>query len=72
MLIAVKRGSRSWTTDFDGDEYNMTLYLDKKMADGMSTFRVYNNVRQLDRPGRVSDNIYISKPIVGALAAALA
>ena len=38
----------------------------------MSTFAPHMNVKQLDRPGRVSSNIYISKSLVSSLAQYLA
>ena len=55
-------------TDFDGDALNITLCLDGKMTNLLETFKPYYNVKQLDRPGRVSGHIYVSKSLVGSLA----
>jgi hypothetical protein len=38
------------------------------MTNLLETFKPYYNVKQLDRPGRVSGNIYVSKSLVGSLA----
>ena len=43
-----------------------------KLATMMQTFAPYYNVKQLDRPGKVSGNIYISKSLVGSLGQYLA
>ena len=50
------------------DEINFTTAIDGKMADQYSTFAPYCNVREMDRPHKVSGNIYVSKPLVGSLA----
>ena len=38
------------------------------MVDQLQTFAPYYNVRQMDRPHKVSGYIYVSKPLVGSLA----
>lgn len=50
------------------DALNITTAIDGKMTDQLETFKPYYNVRHLDRPHKVSGNIYVSKPLVGSLA----
>ena len=54
------------------DALNITMAVDGKMTNLMQTFAPYYNVKQLDRPGKVSGNIYISKSLVGSLGQYLA
>ena len=49
------------------DALIITLCLDMKLATMMQTFAPYYNVKQLDRPGRLSGNIYVTKSLVGSL-----
>lgn len=62
---------RSMNLDFDGDEINFTTAIDGKMTNFYETFSPYYNVREMDKPYKAGGNIYISKPIVGALASYL-
>lgn len=50
------------------DEINQIYLPDGMMIEEFKTFRPHFNVHQLDEPDKMSGNIYISKPIIGAMA----
>lgn len=50
------------------DEINQIYMTDNMMVEELKTFRPHYNVFQLDEPDKMSGNIYVSKPIVGAQA----
>lgn len=57
-----------WNGDFDGDELNLLLCLDRKMLAAFSRFRPHLSARSLRRPRRLSDYMKIHAPVAATWA----
>ena len=58
----------SWNADYDGDELNMLLCLDKKMLSWFNRFRPHLGMRSLREPRALSDNQKIHAPVAATWA----
>lgn len=59
---------KSYNADFDGDELNLVLCLDKKMLKAFNRLRAHLGSRSLREPRTLSDNMAIHAPVAATLA----
>jgi hypothetical protein len=58
----------AYNADFDGDELNVMVILDRKMLKSMSRFRAHLGARSLREPRTLSDNMKIHAPVAATWA----
>ena len=53
--------------EFDGDALNFSIATDNKIADLWRPLQPHHNVFELNKPGKISSNILMPKPVVSTM-----